>query len=455
MPVFAADHKSTPAYLDTAANAHGDEKALLMARSVDRVAADRPHVVEIGPGGGAAVTALASLLRERGRSADLTLIEVPDVESRGLAHAIERFSAVGTCRLLRGHAQDIGRLVERPADVVSASALLHEVYSYGGGYAGIHSLMRDLPTILAPGGFFAYRDVYAVRAPSLHERATHVYDAPSWLRFLRLFTPLYLSDGTHPYHHAQDEVVVRQDSVIVPVARLQASTCAVVRAPVGLLREVQRHYITFRDHAWRSGALGFVPVLEGRPSADWLDARSGHKRVHYTVTAADWLPRSQRAMLMAVSEPYGDRYAVDGDIFDACTDIALAAFLTAVERGDAECGMVWNDWAAREGRETYAYLTLDELITAVAVHSAEASGERRTVLLPARADDIIVRHRHYYSRYLRKRLANPLTDAKQLVLFSHIDVADSEILGEALAAVRGTCGKQNLARVYTALNPGG
>jgi len=76
-------------------------------------------------------------------------------------------------------------------------------------------------------------------------------------------------------------------------------------------------------------------------------------------------------------------------------------------------------------------------------------------LMPARVDDIIVQRRHYYTRYLRKRLANPLTDAKRLVLFSHIDVADSEMLGEALAAVRGTCSKQNLARVYAALNPGG
>ncbi|MFC7739764.1 CYTH domain-containing protein [Nocardiopsis composta] len=105
-----------------------------------------------------------------------------------------------------------------------------------------------------------------------------------------------------------------------------------------------------------------------------------------------------------------------------------------------------------KGREeTYAYLTLDELITAVAVHSADAAREHLSVLLPAQDGDIVLRRRGYYNRYLAKRLANPLTDAKQMVLFSHIDTADSEKLGQALAAIRGTCGKHSLARVYAAL----
>jgi len=455
VPAFATDHKTDPGYLDVAANGRGDEKALMAHRALRRTGAERPHLAEIGPGGGAAVTALASALRGRNRPVDLTLIEVPGVSSDSLARAVEEFSDVGSCTLLRGHATDINGLLDQPADVVSASALLHEVYSYGGGYAGIHALMRTLPTVLTDGGFFAYRDVYAVDGPSLHEPVTHAYDAPSWLRFLRMFVPRYLGEGTHPYHHAQDELLARQDSAIVPIEALDRATCAVLRAPVGLLREIQRHYITFRDHAWRSGALGFIPVLEGHLAADWLDARTGHKRVHYTLTAADRLPRSQRSMLLAVSEPYGDHYVVDGDIFDECTDIALAAFLAAAERGDAECAAVWEEWVTREGRETYAYFTMDELITAVAVHSVEAEHARRTVLLPAQAGDIVVRRRDYYNRYLSKKLPNPLPDAKQMILFSHIDTADSETLGQALAAIRGTCSKHSLARIYAALTPGG
>ncbi|MFI6577769.1 hypothetical protein ACIBFB_18425 [Nocardiopsis sp. NPDC050513] len=457
MTVFATEHKSVPGYLDMAANAHGAEKGLLMHRALQRLDSERPHLVEIGPGGGAAVNFLASRLRsepKRPVDVDLTLIEVPDVASRSLTQAIDGFNRVGTCTLVRGFAQDIGTLLKNRADVISASALMHEVYSYGGGYSGLHSLMRTLPTVLNPNGFFAYRDLYAVRNDSLHERVTHAYDSPAWLQFIRMFTPRYLQYGTHPYHHAQDEIVARQNSRIVAVGELDPRTCAIISAPVGLFREIQRHYVTFRDHVWRSGALGFAPVLEGQLASDWLDTGSGHKRVHYTLTGTDWLPRSQKAMLLAVSEPYADHYTVDGDVFDECTDVALTAFLTASERGDSACSEIWAGWSAREGRETYAYLTLDDLITLFAVNSADSAREHPTVLLPTRPEDVLIRPRNYYNRYLTRRLANPLSDAKQLVLFRNIPISDSETLGEAMSAVRGSCSKRNLARVYSAVNLG-
>ncbi|GAA0987369.1 class IV adenylate cyclase [Nocardiopsis tropica] len=71
-----------------------------------------------------------------------------------------------------------------------------------------------------------------------------------------------------------------------------------------------------------------------------------------------------------------------------------------------------------------------------------------------RATDIVVRQRHYYNRYLSKRLANPLWDAKQLVLFRNIPMSDSVMLTEALTGVRESFGTHNLTRVYAALAPG-
>jgi hypothetical protein len=454
---FAKEHKSVPGYLDVAANSHGAEKGLLTHRALRRIRSKRPHVVEIGPGGGAAVGFLYSQLQQQQydfAEIDLTLIEVPGVTSDSLTQAIDEFSRLGTCTLIHGFAQDISALLGDRADVISASALFHEVYSYGDGYGGLHSLMRTLPSVIEPNGYFAYRDLYAVRGGSLHQRATHAYDSATWLQFIRMFVPHYLRQGTHPYHHAHDEIVARQDSHIVSVGELDPRTCAIMSAPIGLFREIQRHYVTFRDHVWRSGALGFTPVLEGQLAGDWLDNRTGHKRIHYSLTGTDWLPRSQKAMLLAVSEPYADHYTVDGDIFDECTDIALTAFLTAAERGDATCAEIWGGWSAREGCETYAYLTLDDLITLFAVNSAGSAREHGTVLLPADPGDIVIRQRHYYNRYLTTRLANPLEDAKQLVLFRNIPVSDSEALGAAMSSIQESCGKRNLARIYSAINTG-
>lgn len=455
---FTTALKTAATYIDVAANAHGEEKAHLALQALKRMPDSSPHLVEVGPGGGSAVAYLASHLsvpQPPATDVRLTLVEVPGVTSASLEQAMAAFNRVGTCRLVTGFAQDIGSLLPEPADVISASALLHEVYSYGGGYTGLHSMIRTLPTVLKPGGMFAYRDVYAVRSGSLHDRTQQTYTSRSWIRFLRMFLPQYLEEGTHPYHSAADLVVLRQDSRIVKPGDLSERTSVVAAAPVGIFREVQRHYVTLRDHIWRSGVLGFSPYLEGPLSGDWIDARSGHKRVHYQLTDSDWLPASQRTMLVALSEQYMDHHTVDGDIFDECTDIALTAFLDRAEQGDGECAEVWRSWVTREGRETYAYMTLDSLLAAVAVHSTEAAQEQRTVLMPVRLADVTRRDRAYYNRYLRRALPNPLRDAKQLVLFSNIPVTDSESLSQGMHCLQQWCSKGNLARVYTAINQGG
>ncbi|MEU6504865.1 class I SAM-dependent methyltransferase [Streptomyces sp. NPDC046942] len=454
---FSTTLKTSAGYIDIAANAHGEEKAFLVLKALQRIRHSSPHIVEVGPGGGSAVAYLASQLPSAQHPDDvrMTLVEVPGVTSATLEEAMHAFNRAGTCRLVTGFAQDVGTILTEPADVISASALLHEVYSYGGGYHGLHAVIRTLPTVLRPGGMFAYRDVYAVKAASLHDRVMQTYTSRSWLRFLRMFLPQYLQEGTHPYHSASDLVVLRQDSRIVPAQNLDERTSAVAAGPVGVFREVQRHYITLRDHVWRSGVLGFRPYLEGPLAGDWIDARHGHKRVHYTMTGIDWLPDSQKTMLLALSECYLDHYTVDGDIFDECTDIALNSFLDVAERGDGECGDVWKKWATREGRETYAYMTLDALLAAIAVHSTEAAQEERTVLMPVTAADVIRRDRAYYNRYLRRALPNPLKDAKQMVLFSNVPVADSGALAQGMQVLQQWCSKGSLARVYSAINSGG
>ncbi|WP_431950739.1 hypothetical protein [Nocardia lijiangensis] len=372
-----------------------------------------------------------------------------------MTQAIDRFNNVGACTLLHGWAQDIATLISEPVDIISASALLHEVYSYGGAYTGLHTMMRTFPKVLKPYGFFVYRDVYAVAAPSLHERAVQSYSTQSWLQFVRMFLPHYLHHGTHPYHHHDDEIVIRQDSRIVAATELNTRVCAVIDAPIGLFRETQRHYITLRDHVWRSGVLGFTPVLDGQLAGDWIDFRTGHKRVHFSFTDSDWMSATDRANIQAVSEPYGDHHVIDGDIFDAVTDVALNLFLTSAERDDQDCARIWGTWLEREGRETYAYLTADELLTAFAVNSVEAEARRSSVLMPVQQADVFSQARHYYNRFLTKRLPNPLTDAKQMILFQNIPVTDAEALQQALANIRHHCSKPNLARVHTAIHARG
>ena len=48
-------------------------------------------------------------------------MEAPGVSSTALTDAIGRFNAVGSCVLVHGWAQDIGRLLREPVDVISAA----------------------------------------------------------------------------------------------------------------------------------------------------------------------------------------------------------------------------------------------------------------------------------------------------------------------------------------------
>jgi hypothetical protein len=166
------------------------------------------------------------------------------------------------------------------------------------------------------------------------------------------------------------------------------------------------------------------------------------------MTDSGLLPEVRRKLLRAVSEPYGGHLTIDGDILDDITDVSLIAFLDAA--GSGGTGGVWESWLAREGSETYAYLTLDELLTLFAVSSAEAGGP--TVLLPAEPGDVFRASRNYYDRFLSRRLPNPMPDGKQMILFQNIPLAEPAGVARALSAVEGFCDKRNLARIYTAVN---
>lgn len=110
---FAREHKSGAGYLDVAANTHGAEKSFLVHTALDRTRRAHPRVVEVGPGGGAAVAHLAAHLAndEQGREVQLTLVEAPGVVSQSLTRAVGQFNQVGVCHVVHGFAQDIGSLL--------------------------------------------------------------------------------------------------------------------------------------------------------------------------------------------------------------------------------------------------------------------------------------------------------------------------------------------------------
>lgn len=117
----------------------------------------------------------------------------------------------------------------------------------------------------------------------------------------------------------------------------------------------------------------------------------------------------------------------------------------AATSGARRCG----EWIEREGHETYVYLTLNELLTEFAITSAQANTD--TVMMPRTPRDVVTPERAYYTRYLQKRLPNPLADGKQLVLFTNIPAHDTQALTAGIETLRPLCSRAAMARLNCAL----
>lgn len=458
MTEFNQRTKSDTLYLDIAANGNGDEKATLTVEALRRLSErghDSASILEVGPGGGSSTESLCKFLDIdplKGIKLDVAYLELDGVESRSLKEARARLHAFAPSRFVKG---DIKRLNDyfttEEFDIVSASAVLHEVYSYGGGYGAIDTAISQITQELQPNGFFAYRDVLSIENRSIHERTRHIYDREAWVRFIKLFLPHYLQHATHPYHRHEDRLVLEQDSKRIELSEIDMGHDLSITGPVGLLREIQRHYITMRDYAWRTGVLGVTPILEGERANDWTDLRRGHKRVHFTLNQEDRL-------LESLSEPdveAGVR-VVDGHIFDSTTEVLLGKFLADVCDGKkSDSTFIWNEWLKREGAETYAYMSLSSLLGSFAIESLVSSNGDK-VLLPVKSEDVRMIPRAYYNHFLESQLSNPLKDGKQLVLFEAIDLKsrDSDTkdkMAEALNTLSEYCTKATLAEIYTVI----
>ena len=463
MGEFRFDHKGAVDYLDIATNGNGLEKAMFTLKALQRIKSagnNAAHVVEVGPGGGAALESLAEFMRDEGngptvpQKIDVSLLELSGLESKSLAeirNQIELDHPNVSTTLIN---KDIRQLHElnTKVDVVAASAVLHEVYSYCGGYDAIDSSIYSITDTLQTGGYFSYRDVLSLEGISQHERRRHIYDRPSWVTFAKQFLPYYLDNAQHPYHHEDDKVVFEQDSARVFATSIDSNKYLTINAPIGVLRELQRHYITFRDYCWRSGRLGFTPVLEGDLANDWLDLKDGLKRVYYKNSENT---KADRLLTVMSEETSSGFRAVDGDTFDATTDFQLESLLKGVESGESDAVAFWNAWLEREGSETYAYMTVGRLLGAVVLRSLEVS-DGASVLLPETASDVLVLPRTYYNRFLSKQLSNPLKDGKQLVLFKLMDTKnDRDEIADSLDILTDWCDKETISRVYSPIKRAG
>jgi hypothetical protein len=454
MGQFDLHEKSAATYLDKAANGSGVDKCGLTVDALTRLQNQlRPRqmtdIVEIGPGGGIALEALTGAIKTQlpayiGKLS-LRLLELDGIESESLRKARRGFGEIGESTLHVGDAREIDRILgQDSSDVIVACAVLHEVYSYGGGLPALKDAFCAANDTLREGGYMAYRDIVSVPGESLLDRRKETFHSESWVRFSRMFLPYYLKNAQHPYGAEQDQVSFEQGLGIVSVDDVDPVEPVTINAPIGVFRELQRHYITFRDHAWRSDAFEVAPVLDGPFASDWVDERQGRKRIHFRFNSE---PGDNPLSEIEETDSEGN-YVADCDVFDPAADLFLAHFLEQANKPGTEQSDIWKRWVDREGPETYVYYTLDNLIGAVAAQTFDHTGGKK-MLLPRR---ISVSPRAYYTRYLKRNLERAFVDGGQQVLFQAINPRTRPDLVEAaMTQIVANCSENTVNQVHGTL----
>lgn len=371
---------------------------------------NRLHVLEIGPGSGESLRMLAGSIREVTDEGYITSVDL--VQRKDILLQLDRIHMLAEYSdFTAGIAQQL------PFDsdsfsAVNISAVLHEVYSYGEGLNAVRDTMSEITRVLAPNGIACYRDPWAPDEDFMRE-SSQVYKSPTWIMFLKQFLPDFVQQGVAPYRQNWKNIQMYQSIDGNEQPRMwqdveQQLPLRIV-APIGLQREIQRHYLTLREYLIRTGALG---ILMEEPH--WKHPLYENKPLTVRVRKGDALARE---LFSTIGKPFVgmEGYQIQGSLlFDKMVDILMYRFFTDLETSNPDVVHYFSDWRDREGGEYYFCLGLSDFLFESARASFKQSGGKY-VLLPSSVHDIQLAPRHSYQMYLGTVLDAPFFEGKQMM----------------------------------------
>lgn len=383
------------------------------------------RIIELGTGGG------ESLRRLKETSAKINGAEVIAVDIiPNLAATLKKEIGVEAV------AADAGNLpfIDEQISAINASAIFHEISSYGArdnggkllyGTEAIQRSFKELNRVLLPEGIVAYRDILAP-PENLQEQKTVEYNRESWLLFAEWFLKDFISSQPEFYKQATIQIKKIKNGFSL-------------KAPIGLQRELQRHYLMFRDYlrTVKQDEFGITMLR-----SDWLNEKEGLKTVTFSVNGRVASMADLSAFEMHNSAN-GKVYRGDSDKFDKIYDDLMEYYFHNLNNGDQDASdfkNIINDWKEREGHEHYLYGNITDLLKL----SIDVSGQTHNpyILFPESAEDIKIEPRYYYNRYLNQAVGSPEKDGKQIVAFKKLPssnilkslqaIEDSSLNGDTL-----------------------
>lgn len=165
------------------------EKSRMLYEFLDQYPSRKLRVMDLGSGDGKVAQSLQSF---------------PNVETiagdKNTGY-LEQFSSTPVLHRVGLEAQALP-FKDKIFDAVNASSVLHEVYSYGGGFKGVEQCVSEAARILKPGGKFFLRDIHLQPdTPYADPVELNVHQTPLFSLFIdqyaqrnRLYQHLRLSD---------------------------------------------------------------------------------------------------------------------------------------------------------------------------------------------------------------------------------------------------------------------
>ena len=253
--------------------------------------------------------------------------------------------------------------------------------------------MKELNRVLVPGGIVAYRDPLAPNNLNKIKRA--IYTHKSWITFIDWWLV------QNKERLLKEDVYLNQGITI-----LEKDQGRLIDAPAGIHREIQRHYLTFRDFILSSLENSRGEFNSFSPEEDTEDKQS-RKRIYVSseklaghINGKNFFKKIEKNDIIEIKQDK-DGWSL-GDI------IIEYAFLC---REDPSIQELLRAWTEREGSESYVYATVEELCRLC----LEQPDEDGNVLYPSKIGECREVGRPLYQSYLKEVISDPEVEGKQLV----------------------------------------
>lgn len=400
--------KGCSGYLD-ALSAHSSEKSEVV-QYPDAMRAGR--LLEVGPGGGAALKEMIDFVVAEYPPSERPEVVVFDIVAEVLDRVRE---VVGdpelTVSYVSGDASASLPFQDGVFSAINVSSIVHECFSYGGGFDGIDQLAKECGRIMQTDGVLIYRDPEGIE---LDKPVEMTLETPLAIGFFSFFVPKFLDEqftriDTKPTSNYANLVTILADGEPVSFSDLASGRASLTEAtvvslsgPAGFIHELQRHFLVFIKEVCPESYEGnetclpkLTSELHGMVSLSVSDSSKAAIRDFLDENDLFYLDSDSEIYMMPATlslciEDINELLSIHGE------EVQLSPLITKSIA-----------WARKDGEEFYFYGTAEDVIARFAHASLtpdDASILGHSVLCPITPAHTRVVRREKYRAFGSKHL---------------------------------------------------